>query len=59
VRTQIPFNPHRKRSIVALQHPDMDDIVRVYVKGAPEIIILKCTKTIGINGQVSHMNDEE
>ena len=40
---QIPFSSDRKRSVVALRHPDLEDTIRVYVKGAPEYIINKCT----------------
>jgi magnesium-transporting ATPase (P-type) len=38
--------------------PD-SDIVRVYVKGAPELIIGKCTKTFDVNGQRINFTDEE
>jgi magnesium-transporting ATPase (P-type) len=37
----------------------MDDIVRIYVKGAPEIVVFKCTKTISQNGGVSPLEDDE
>lgn len=50
IETAIPFSSIRKRSIVAVRHPDMDDVVRIYVKGAPEFIITKCSRTFGVDG---------
>jgi len=50
IETTIPFSTIRKRSVVAVRHPDMEDIVRVFVKGAPEYIVPKCTKTFGVDG---------
>lgn len=45
VKVQVPFNSLLKRSIIAVQHPDLIDKVRIYVKGAPEIVVPKCTST--------------
>jgi len=42
VLAQVPFDAKLKRSIVAVQHPGMTDTVRIYVKGAPEIVIDQC-----------------
>lgn len=42
VLAQVPFNSELKRSIIAVQHPELIDKVRIYVKGAPEIVIQKC-----------------
>ena len=42
VRAQIGFDTRRKRSIIAIEHPEMEGIVRVYVKGAPEYVIQNC-----------------
>ena len=42
VRGHVAFETKSKRSIIAVEHPGMEDIVRVYVKGAPEIIISNC-----------------
>ena len=39
VYAQVPFDSQLKRSIIAVHHPEMQDIVRVYIKGAPEIVI--------------------
>ena len=42
VRGQVAFDTKSKRSIIAVEHPGMEDIVRVYIKGAPETIITNC-----------------
>lgn len=38
----IPFNSARKRACTAVRHPSIENLVRVYVKGAPEIVIELC-----------------
>lgn len=43
VYAQVPFDSQLKRSIIAVHHPEMQDIVRVYIKGAPEIVLRNCT----------------
>ena len=53
----IPFSAIRKRSIVAMRHPDLEDTVRVYLKGAPELIINKCTRTFGLDGNNAPLTD--
>jgi len=35
----IPFNSARKRACSVVRHPDNDSLVRVYLKGAPEIVL--------------------
>jgi len=42
VLAQVPFDSKLKRSIIAVRHPQMADTVRVYVKGAPEIVFSNC-----------------
>ena len=56
---QIPFSSIRKRSLVALKHPDLEDTVRVYVKGAPEYVLNKCQYTIGEDGRRVALEDEQ
>lgn len=51
ILTTIPFSTLRKRSVTAVRHPDNEGVVRVYVKGAPEIVIPKCTRTFDIDGK--------
>jgi Ca2+-transporting ATPase len=55
----IPFSSTRKRSVTAVRHPDNDNIVRVYVKGAPEIIVSKCSRTFDIEGKIAPLQDLE
>jgi len=43
VLAQVPFDSKMKRSIIAVQHPYLSDTVRIYVKGAPEIVLQNCT----------------
>ena len=57
IETVIPFSTLRKRSIVAVRHPDHDDLVRIFVKGAPEIIVGKCSRTYDVDGKVIPMSD--
>ena len=44
VLATVPFSSHLKKSIIAIQHPEMHDTVRVYVKGAPELVLPNCFK---------------
>lgn len=46
----IPFNSERKRATTAVSHPDDHNIVRVYVKGAPEMVIQLCDNYFDSNG---------
>jgi len=56
---QIPHNSIRKKMTVAVYHPKENDLVRVYVKGAPEIILPKCKSMIGTGGNVERMDQNE
>jgi magnesium-transporting ATPase (P-type) len=35
----IPFNSIRKKASIVLRHPDHNDKIRVYLKGAPEFVL--------------------
>ena len=48
IELQIPFNSHRKRQTTAVRHKNGK--IRVYVKGAPEIVIERCSRMIDKNG---------
>lgn len=58
VLAQVPFDSKLKRSIIAVRHPHMQDTVRIYIKGAPEIVINNCSnqyksqKTTSQEGEV-------
>jgi len=57
IQASIPFSPIRKRSVVAMHLPDTD-IVRIYVKGAPETLMDKCVKTFEVDGSKTHLTEE-
>ena len=37
----------------------MEDVVRIYIKGAPEFILPKCVTTFGVDGNKQPMSDEQ
>lgn len=43
VVANVPFNSQLKRSIIAIKHPEREDTVRIYVKGAPEVVLANCS----------------
>jgi magnesium-transporting ATPase (P-type) len=45
ILAHVPFNSKLKRSIIAVKHPSLEDTVRIYVKGAPEIVVSACKNT--------------
>jgi magnesium-transporting ATPase (P-type) len=42
-----------------VRHPDLEDTVRVYVKGAPEHIMMNCDKTFGIDGRRLGLEEDQ
>jgi magnesium-transporting ATPase (P-type) len=42
-----------------MRHPLYQDLIRVYVKGAPEMIVGKCTKTFDVDGRTTAMSPEQ
>ena len=55
----MPFSTIRKRSITAVRHPDQNDLVRIFIKGAPELIVPKCQRTYDVDGKIIPMSDEQ
>ena len=51
----IPFNSSRKRATTAIDHPTIADTVRVFCKGAPEIVMEYCD-TMFINGDKADLS---
>ncbi len=47
----IPFNSKRKRACTAVRHPTDQNKVRVFLKGAPEIVIDYCNKYFNEQGE--------
>ena len=56
---QIPHDSVRKRQVVAIRTPEDEDKVMVIVKGAPEIVLAKCTHTLDTEGKVIQLQDQE
>ena len=59
IEAVIPFSTIRKRSITAVRHPDQEDLIRIYIKGAPEIIVSRCTRTFDLEGDSQTLKDGE
>lgn len=55
----IPFNSKRKRATTVIQHPDDAQKVRVFCKGAPEIVIDYCTKFVNETGEEVDIDAEK
>ena len=51
----IPFNSGRKRACTAVRHPTIDNLVRVYVKGAPEIVLDLCESYFDKDGNTKDL----
>lgn len=56
--TRIPFDSKKKRSIVAIKHPELEDTIRVYIKGAPEYLIPNCTSHFNSAGLKDVLSEE-
>ncbi len=54
----IPFNSGRKRATTGVQHPTIEDTVRVFCKGAPEIVIKHCSKILN-NGSQDDLGEDK
>jgi Ca2+ transporting ATPase len=55
----IPFNSRRKRACTAVQVPGQSSTVRVFLKGAPEIVIEHCTSYFDQDGSVVALSPEK
>jgi len=47
---EIPFSSANKRQVTAIKHPEIDDTIRIYVKGAPEVVIPNCNSYFNTDG---------
>jgi len=59
VETEFPFSTQRKRQVTAVRHPEKESIVRVYMKGAPEVVVSRCSRTYYTDGKVIPMEDDQ
>jgi P-type Ca2+ transporter type 2B len=55
----IPFNSARKRACTAVRHPVKEDTVRVFVKGAPEMVIELCDRYFDANGNEQDLSSHK
>ena len=55
----VPFIPYKMRSITVLQHPADPNLVRVYVKGAPEVVLTSCSQKHDSEGEIVPFSGEE
>ena len=51
----IPFSPKRKRSTTVIKHPSQAGKVRVFCKGAPEMVIKYCDYFLDGSGNVERL----
>lgn len=54
----IPFNSGRKRATTVVRHPDDQNKVRIFCKGAPEIVIEYCDKIFDADGNLVDLSEE-
>lgn len=55
--TNIPFDSVRKHDVVAVQHPEDDSLVRIVMKGAPEVVLNQCTRYLDNAGNISDFSE--
>jgi len=56
---QLPFSQFHKRKVVIRKVDSVEDIVRVYIKGAPEYVIPFCNKTLDYTAEVKDFDDND
>lgn len=54
-----PFDSELKKSVIAVQHPGLNDTVRVYVKGAPETVVENCSRHYKSNGELDALSYDQ
>lgn len=54
----IPFSSSRKRATTVKTHPSNSDKVRIYCKGAPEIVIPLSSSIIGQGGSIESLTED-
>jgi magnesium-transporting ATPase (P-type) len=55
----IPFNSTRKRACTAIKHPNNPNIVRVFSKGGPEVVLKYVSKMFDSNGNQIAINQSK
>ena len=56
---QLPFDQVLKRKVVVRKVQDNEDLVRVYVKGAPEFVLPLCNQTLSNQVQPTEFSQDE
>ncbi len=56
---RVPFCTTSKYSMVVIKHPDMADNIRVFAKGAPEVVLPRCQFGLTKFGQKGEFLAEE
>ena len=59
VLESIPFNSSRKKQTTAILLPEDENIVRVFVKGAPDFVLEDCNKYINASGQAVELTSDK
>lgn len=59
VIASLPFSSARKRSSVAVKHPKQAGLVRVYVKGAPDMVMKHCSSIILEDGESHELTEDK
>lgn len=54
---EVPFSSANKRQLTAIRHPEIEDTIRVFVKGAPEVILRSCTSYFDQDGNKVPMDE--
>jgi len=54
----VPFSSMKKRSLIAVRHPVVEDLVRVYVKGTPEIVLNNCNYQLDVTGSTIRFDQD-
>jgi Ca2+ transporting ATPase len=55
----IPFNSIRKMATLVIQHPEDNTKIRVFCKGAPEIVFKFCDKYMNEEGNAVELSEEK
>ena len=55
----VPFDSNLKRSIIVVNHPELENTIRIYVKGAPELVVNNCFNTYNAEGDKVPFSDYE
>ena len=54
-----PFDSFKKRMLTCIEHPTLESTVRVYLKGAPEQVLPRCTSYISADGGMAELESSE